>query len=312
MKSLGNRSCVALLILLLLPAWAWAVDLVDTTTFSGKKGIEVTFTAPVDKQMAGEVARYTVYEENDPDIKLKPTSVMVGQDGRSVTLTFAETLNTTRTHVVSARGLAAGTDLSFKVAKSYFGYLFSIMIAALLINNYVFTKYLGLCVFFGTSKRKETAKGMGVVFTIVILIAASMSWFFYQFILIPYNLSFLQIVVFIGLVSLTVQAVDTILRKVNPVLFNSFGVYLVLVIANCIIIAVPLVMSSLNYNFLETFMLALGAGGGFLLALYLMSSVRERLEIARIPPTFKGLPIAFIVAGQFAMAFLGFSGLQLF
>jgi Na+-translocating ferredoxin:NAD+ oxidoreductase subunit A len=312
MKSLGNRSCVALLILLLLPAWAWAVDLVDTTTFSGKKGIEVTFTAPVDKQMAGEVARYTVYEENDPDIKLKPASVLVGQDGRSVTLTFAESLNTTRTHVVSVRGLAAGDDLIFKVAKSYFGYLFSIMIAALLINNYVFTKYLGLCVFFGTSKRKETAKGMGVVFTIVILIAASMSWFFYQFILIPFNLSFLQIVVFIGLVSLTVQAVDTILRKVNPILFNSFGVYLVLVIANCIIIAVPLVMSSLNYNFFETFMLALGAGGGFLLALYLMSSVRERLEIARIPPTFKGLPIAFIVAGQFAMAFLGFSGLQLF
>lgn len=312
MKSLGNRSCIALLILLLLPAWAWAVDLVDTTTFSGKKDIEVIFTAPVDKQMAGEVARYTVYEENDPDIKLKPASVLVGQDGRSVTLTFAESLNTTRTHVVSVRGLAAGDDLIFKVAKSYFGYLFSIMIAALLINNYVFTKYLGLCVFFGTSKRKETAEGMGVVFTIVILIAASMSWFFYQFILIPFNLSFLQIVVFIGLVSLTVQAVDTILRKVNPILFNSFGVYLVLVIANCIIIAVPLVMSSLNYNFFETFMLALGAGGGFLLALYLMSSVRERLEIARIPPTFKGLPIAFIVAGQFAMAFLGFSGLQLF
>lgn len=312
MKSLGNRSCIALLVLLLLPAWAWAVDLVDTTTFSGKKDIEVIFTAPVDKQMAGEVARYTVYEENDPDIKLKPASVLVGQDGRSVTLSFAESLNNTRTHVVSVRGLAAGDDLIFKVAKSYFGYLFSIMIAALLINNYVFTKYLGLCVFFGTSKRKETAKGMGVVFTIVILIAASMSWFFYKFILIPFNLSFLQIVVFIGLVSLTVQAVDTILRKVNPILFNSFGVYLVLVIANCIIIAVPLVMSSLNYNFFETFMLALGAGGGFLLALYLMSSVRERLEIARIPPTFKGLPIAFIVAGQFAMAFLGFSGLQLF
>lgn len=312
MRSLGTRSCVALLLLLLLPAWVWAVELVENTTFSGNNGIAVTFTTPVDKQVAGEVARYTVYEENDPDIKLKPASVTVGQDGRSVNLMFAESLNTTRTHVVSVRGLAAGADIGFKVAKSYFGYLFSIMIAALLINNYVFTKYLGLCVFFGTSKRKETAKGMGVVFTIVMVVSASMSWFFYKFILIPFNLGFLQIVVFIGLVSLTVQAVDTILRKVNPVLFNSFGVYLVLVIANCIIIAVPLVMSSLNYSFLETFMLALGAGGGFLLALYLMSSVRERLELAKIPPTFKGLPIAFIVAGQFAMAFLGFSGLQLF
>ena len=153
---------------------------------------------------------------------------------------------------------------------------------------------------------------MGVVFTIVMVASAIMSWFFYQFILIPYDLNFLQIVVFIGLVSLTVQAVDTILRKVNPVLFNSFGVYLVLVIANCVIIAVPLIMASNNYNIIETFMLALGAGGGFLLALYLMSSVRERLDLANIPPTFKGLPIAFIVAGQFAMAFLGFSCLQLF
>jgi electron transport complex protein RnfA len=89
-------------------------------------------------------------------------------------------------------------------------------------------------------------------------------------------------------------------------------VFLVLVIANCIIIAVPLILANNNYNYLETFMLALGAGGGFLLALYLMSSVRERLEIAKIPSSFKGLPIAFIVAGQFAMAFLGFSGLKLF
>jgi electron transport complex protein RnfA len=301
-----------LLVLILLPAWLRAADLIETTAFSGKNGIAVTFTAPVDKAVAGNVSQYTVFEENDPDIKLRLTSATVGGDGRNVVLLFAEPLNSTKTHVVSLRGLAGVADLNFKVSKSYLGYLFSILIAALLINNFVFTKYLGLCVFFGTSKRKETAKGMGVVFTIVMVASASMSWLFYQFTLIPFNLNFLQIVVFIGLVSLTVQAVDTVLRKVNPVLFNSFGVYLVLVIANCVIIAVPLVMSSLNYNFLETFMLALGAGGGFLLALYLMSSVRERLEIAKIPPTFKGLPIAFIVAGQFAMAFLGFSGLQLF
>jgi electron transport complex protein RnfA len=128
----------------------------------------------------------------------------------------------------------------------------------------------------------------------------------------PFHLDFLQIVVFIGLVSLTVQAVDTVLRKVNPVLFNAFGVYLVLVIANCIIIAVPLILADYEYNFFESLMLSLGAGGGFLLALYLMSSVRERMELAKIPPTFKGIPIAFVVAGQFALAFLGFSGLSLF
>ena len=312
MKSLKIPSLAALLTLLLLPAWLHAADFIESTAFSGKNGIAVTFTTPVDKAVASDVTKYTVFEENDPDIKLRLTTATIGGDGRNVMLMFAEPLNSTKTHVVSLRGLAGVADLNFKVSKSYLGYLFSILIAALLINNFVFTKYLGLCVFFGTSKRKETAKGMGVVFTIVMVVSASMSWLFYQFTLIPFNLNFLQIVVFIGLVSLTVQAVDTVLRKVNPVLFNSFGVYLVLVIANCVIIAVPLVMSSLNYNFLETFMLALGAGGGFLLALYLMSSVRERLEIAKIPPTFKGLPIAFIVAGQFAMAFLGFSGLQLF
>ena len=198
------------------------------------------------------------------------------------------------------------------MANSYLGYLFSVLLASLLIKNFVFTKYLGLCVFFGTSKRKTTAKGMGVVFTLVMVAAGLMSWFFYQYILKPYNLTFLQIVVFIGLTSLTVQAIDTILRKVNPVLFNSFGVFLVLVIANCVVIAVPLIMASNEYNFFETFMLSLGAGGGFLLALYLMSSVSERMRLAKIPPTFQGLPIAFIVAGQFAMAFLGFSGLKLF
>ncbi|OGR05386.1 MAG: hypothetical protein A2520_09590 [Deltaproteobacteria bacterium RIFOXYD12_FULL_53_23] len=196
--------------------------------------------------------------------------------------------------------------------KPYLGYLLSILVGALLINNFVFTKYLGLCVFFGTSKRKDTAKGMGITFTMVIVVSAIMSWFFYQFILKPYGLNFLQIVVFIGLVSLTVQAVDTVLRKVNPALFSAFGVYLVLVIANCVIIAVPLILADNEYNFWESFMLALGAGGGFLLALYLMSSVRERMDLANIPPTFKGVPIAFIVAGQFALAFLGFSGLALF
>jgi electron transport complex protein RnfA len=153
---------------------------------------------------------------------------------------------------------------------------------------------------------------MGITFTVVIVVSAIMSWFFYQFILKPYDLNFLQIVVFIGLVSLTVQAVDTILRKINPLLFRSFGVYLVLVIANCIIIAVPLILADNEYNFFESLMLSFGAGTGFLLALYLMSSVRERMELANIPPTFKGIPIAFVVAGQFAMAFLGFSGLSLF
>ncbi|HDG98239.1 MAG: electron transport complex subunit RsxA [Deltaproteobacteria bacterium] len=192
------------------------------------------------------------------------------------------------------------------------GFLFSIFIGAMLIHNFVFTKYLGLCVFFGTSQKKSTAVGMGITFTIVMVASAMMSWFLYQFVLKPYHLDYLQIIVFIGLVSLSVQAVDTILRKVNPILFKAFGVYLVLVIANCIILAVPLILADNEYNAAESLMLALGAGLGFLVALFLMSSVRERLELANVPPTYRGLPIAFVVAGLFALAFLGFSGMSIF
>ncbi|PIE56223.1 MAG: NADH-quinone reductase [Desulfobulbus propionicus] len=308
----GKLQLLVLLLTLCLPALAWSAELIKAKEFSADNEITVHFSRAVDKSIVENTGNYTVYEVTDPDIRLQLESAVVTEDAMSAVLTFAEPLNTTQTHVVTISELGPEGKVSFDVMKSYLGYLISIMISALLINNYVFTKYLGLCVFFGTSKRKTTAKGMGVVFTIVMVASAMMSWFFYQFILKPYGLNFLQIVVFIGLVSLTVQAVDTILRKVNPVLFNAFGVFLVLVIANCVIIAVPLVMSSNEYNAWETFMLALGAGGGFLLALYLMSSVRERIELARIPESFKGLPIAFIVAGQFAMAFLGFSGLQVF
>lgn len=299
-------------LLALLPASLQAAELVAKKNFGAKNQIVLTFASAVDKDLVKNPAHYTVFEESDPDIRLAMKEIVLSADGRQATLVFAEALNTTKAHVVTIHDNNGKEMANLLVKKSYLGYLLSILISALLVNNFVFTKYLGLCVFFGTSKRKTTAKGMGVVFTIVMVASAIMSWFFYRFILIPYDLNFLQIVVFIGLVSLTVQAVDTILRKVNPILFNSFGVYLVLVIANCVIIAVPLIMASNNYSVIETFMLALGAGGGFLLALYLMSSVRERLDLANIPPSFKGLPIAFIVAGQFAMAFLGFSGLQLF
>jgi electron transport complex protein RnfA len=298
----------ALFLFLLLPALAWAGSLAGQR-FGAADEIVLTFAATPDQALATNPQSYSVHEEADPDIRLAAVKADLGADGRTVTLKFAAPLNTLKPHVVAVAGLGGE---SVRVAKSYLGYLFGILVSALLINNFVFTKYLGLCVFFGTSKRKDTAKGMGFTFLIVMVVSAIMSWFFYQFILKPFQLNFLQIVVFIGLVSLTVQAVDTVLRKVNPVLFNSFGVYLVLVIANCVILAVPLILANNEYNFFETVMLAVGAGGGFMLALYLMASVRERLELANVPRSFRGVPIAFIVAGQFALAFLGFSGLSIF
>lgn len=313
MRQLAKISVGVLFSLLVgLSGLAMAAGLVSDTEFGAENEIVVQFIVPVDPEVAGDPANYTVYEESDPDIRLPITAVSISSDATEAVLSFADPLNTTAKHIVTATGIGGIEQSTFSVSKPYLGYLLTILLSALIINNFVFTKYLGLCVFFGTAKRKETAKGMGVVFTIVIVVAVSMSWVLYQYVLKPFSLDYLQIVIFIGLTSLTVQAVDTVLRKVNPMLFKSFGVYLVLVIANCVIIAVPLLMASNNYNYFETFMLSLGAGGGFLLALYLMSSVSERVELAKVPPSFKGLPIAFIVAGQFAMAFLGFSGLQLF
>lgn len=289
---------------------------VKKTAFKDTNKIVIEFAGPVDEAWAKNRSNYTACEKPDPDIRLKIIDVSLSADKKKATLVFADDLNKNQPHVVTAtkissEGKSLGTAI-LNVKKFYLGYLFSILIGAMIINNFVFTKYLGLCVFFGVSQKKSTAVGMGITFTLVIVASAMMSWFIYQFVLRPYRLDFLQIVVFIGLVSLSVQAVDTILRKVNPLLFKAFGVYLVLVIANCIIIAVPLILADNEYNAWESLMLSLGAGLGFLIALFLMSSVRERLELANVPPTYRGLPIAFVLAGLFALSFLGFSGMSIF
>lgn len=284
--------------------------------FKGTHQIVLTFAGPVDQAWAENSAHFTVNEEPDPDILLDIRSVTLSPDQTRLTIELFESINQEQPHQVIAKDIVSeGKNLgtrNFTVSKSYFGHIFGILIGALLIQNFVFSKYLGLCVFFGTSQKKTTAVGMGITFTFVIVFASLMSWFLYQFVLKPYRLDYLQIIVFIGLVSLTVQAVDTILRKVNPALFKAFGVYLVLVIANCIVIAVPLILADNEYNMIESLMLALGAGLGFLLALFLMSSVRERLDFANVPVSYRGLPIAFIVAGLFALSFMGFSGMSLF
>jgi electron transport complex protein RnfA len=289
---------------------------VKKVAFKGTNQIVITFAAPVEESWAKNIDNYATYEKPDPDIQLKITDITLSPDQRTATLIFEDELNQLQAHILAIKeimseGTSQGTAL-MSVKKLYFGYLLSILIGAMIIKNFVFTKYLGLCVFFGTSQKKSTAVGMGITFTIVAVFCAVMSWFLYQYVLKPFRLDFLQIVVFIGLVSLSVQAVDTILRKINPLLFKAFGVFLVLVIANCIILAVPLYLAANEYNAWESIMLSLGAGGGFLIALFLMSSVRERLELANVPPTYRGLPIAFIVAGLFALAFMGFSGMSIF
>lgn len=187
--------------------------------------------------------------------------------------------------------------------------LFELFIAAALINNFVFTRYLGLCIFFGVTKKMETSIGMSITFTAVMVISAALSWVVYKAIMIPLNLTFLKIVIFIGIVAGFVQAADIIMRKVSPGLYYKLGIYLALITTNCIILAVPLINAGENYSFIQSLSFGLGSGIGFALALIIMASIRERLELADVPKSFHGLPIAFIITGLIALAFLGFSGL---
>ena len=190
-----------------------------------------------------------------------------------------------------------------------FGKLFELVVSSALINNFVFTMFLGLCIFFGVSKKMETAVGMSITFTMVMVVSAALSWVVYEFIMIPYELTFLKIIVFIGVVAAFVQSADTIMKKVSPTLYYKLGVYLALITTNCIIIAVPLKNAGEKYDFFESIAFALGSGIGFGLALVIMASIREKLEVADVPRPFKGLPISFIIAGLIALAFTGFSGL---
>lgn len=315
-KSVAALATVFLLVATLLIGGCNPVHFIKKAEFKGTDLIVLTFAGPVDRTWVEERSHFTVNEKPDPDILLDIKDIGLSPDRTRLTIALSEPINRDRPHQVvvkeiQSEGRNLGTE-TYTVARLYFGYLFGIFLGALLIQNFVFSKYLGLCVFFGTSQKKSTAVGMGITFTAVIVFASLMSWLLYQFVLKPYRLDYLQIIVFIGLVSLTVQAVDTILRKINPALFKAFGVYLVLVIANCIVIAVPLILADNEYNMFESLMLALGAGLGFLLALFLMSSVRERLDFANVPVSYRGLPIAFIVAGLFALSFMGFSGMSIF
>jgi electron transport complex protein RnfA len=187
--------------------------------------------------------------------------------------------------------------------------LFELLIAASLINNFVFTRYLGLCIFFGVTKKMDTSIGMSVTFTSVMVISGALNWLIYKFIMTPLGLGFLEIVIFIGVVAGFVQAADTIMKKVAPGLYYKLGIYLALITTNCIILAVPLLNVSEGYNFMESLFFGLGSGIGFSLAMIIMASIREKLELADIPKSFQGLPISFIVTGLIALAFLGFSGL---
>jgi electron transport complex protein RnfA len=263
--------------------------------------VKIELTQPVDDMSPGN---FRFAQLSAPDVPIRILDVQVDEDNK-VLLTVGQRLDPAggyQVQVLSPPG-------TFDVKPTAWALLFSVIISAALINNFVFTRYLGLCVFFGVSKKRETAIGMGFTFWMVMAGSGVISWILYAFVLEPLKLAFLQILVFIGIVAFMVQFFDTMLKKTHPALHRKFGIYLMLITTNCVIIAVPLLNASPSVTAVEAFALSVGAGGGFALALFLMSCARERLELARVPESYKGLPIAFALAGLFALAFMGFSGL---
>ena len=188
--------------------------------------------------------------------------------------------------------------------------LLAISLGAILTNNFIFAQFLGICPFLGVSKKSDTAIGMGLAVTFVMGLASAICWVVDQYILVPLGLAFLQTLAFILIIAALVQFVEMFLKKSIPSLYSALGIYLPLITTNCAVLGVVLLNVQNKYNFLESVVYGITGGLGFLLAIYLFSTVRERLEFADYPKAFEGFPIALITAGLIALAFMGFSGLQ--
>ena len=198
--------------------------------------------------------------------------------------------------------------------------LFSIALGATLINNFIFSQFLGCCPFLGVSKKVDTAIGMGLAVTFVMGLASAVCWVVNEYLLVnpaifgdgP-NLAFMQTIAFILVIAALVQFVEMFLKKSVPSLYQALGIYLPLITTNCAVLGVVLLNVQNDYNFIESVVYGVTGGLGFLLAIFLFASVRERLDATmECPKAFEGFPIALVTAGLLALSFMGFSGLSVF
>ena len=188
-------------------------------------------------------------------------------------------------------------------------YLF-IVLGAVLVNNVVFVRILGLCPFMGVSKKLETALGMGAATTFVLIMACGASYLIDRWLLIPNQLEYLRTLSFIVTIAAIVQFTELVIQKTSPVLHQVLGIYLPLITTNCAVLGIPLLNVSMRHNFLESLLFGFGSAMGFTLALILFAGIRERLEAADVPVHFRGTAIAMITAGLMSLAFMGFAGLD--
>ena len=191
--------------------------------------------------------------------------------------------------------------------------LVAIFLAAILTENYILNKFLGICPFLGVSKKLDTAVGMSCAVTVVMVISTAVTWPLYTYLLVPNDLGYLQTIVFILVIAALVQLLETALRKYMPPLYNALGIYLPLITTNCAVLGVTMLVlekgaADPTFGYLQSLVNAFGSGVGFLVAMLLFAGVRERLEDCDIPQVFQGLPITLVAASLVAVSFLGFNG----
>ena len=182
----------------------------------------------------------------------------------------------------------------------------AILITYIFINNFILNQFMGMCPFIGVSKDYESAIGMGFAVTFVTSVASLTTWCIQHFLLVPFGLTYLQTITFILVIAALVQFVEMVVRKVSPSLYKSLGIFLPLITTNCAVLGIAIIAVGKNYNAIESFVAGFAAGLGFLLAIVLMSCIREKLADTDIPKPFKGVPIAFITASLMALAFMAF------
>jgi electron transport complex protein RnfA len=190
-----------------------------------------------------------------------------------------------------------------------FKLLLKIIMTSVLVNNYVLSKFLGICPFLGVSKKLDQASGMGVAVIFVMLLATAATWPIQTYLLDPNGMGYLQTIIFILVIAALVQFVEIVLKKYLPALHKSLGVYLPLITTNCAVLGVTINNITDGYNFLQSMVSSLGCGLGFLLAMVIFAGVRERMEESEPPIAFRGIPITLVAASIVSMAFYGFGGI---
>ena len=189
--------------------------------------------------------------------------------------------------------------------------LLAITLSAILANNFIFSQFLGICPFLGVSKKVDTAVGMGIAVTFVMGLASAITWAVQEFILVPFDLGYMQTVAFILVIASLVQFIEMFLQKAMPALYKALGVFLPLITTNCAVLGVVLVNAQMGYNFLLSVLNGVAGGVGFTIAIVLFASLRERVDKSDCPASFRGYPLTLIAAGLLALAFMGFSGLSI-